>query len=222
MATATCTSATTSRRTRRRLAYILKVTSSGILSIFAGTGEIGSETPGTATSSKLNFPTGLAVDTAGDLYVADTYSNLISKITPLGSLSIVAGDGQLGPSTAGPATASALNNPGGVAVDGTGNVYVADAGNNIVEKVTPGGSLSIFAGDGQPGAPTTGPALSTDLSAPIDVATDRHDNVFIADEGNDDVEEVSSGLAPPPSTTTTTGVPVTLGHADPDGHGARR
>jgi hypothetical protein len=155
-----------------------KVTPSGTLSIIAGTGTAGAPTPGPATRSDLRDPDGVAVDSAGNVYIADTGNNVVEKVTPSGTLSIIAGKSGIGAEpTPGPATSSALGNPEGVAVDSAGNVYIADTGNNLVEKVTPSGTLSIIAGSYPPGTPTPGPAISS----PAGVAVDSAGNVYIAD-----------------------------------------
>jgi sugar lactone lactonase YvrE len=131
------------------------------------------------------------VDSSGDVYVADGARNVVVKITPAGSLSVVAGTGQQGKATPGPATQSDLNDPYGVAVDGSGNVYVDDIGNDVVEKVSPQGTLSIIAGTGQPGTPTPGPATASDLGRPTAVAADASGNLYIADQVNSEVDEVT-------------------------------
>ncbi len=195
-------------------ANILKVTPSGTLSIFAGTGLIGSPTPGPATSSKLNFPEGLAIDGSGNLYFSDVYANVIAGVTPSGTLSIVAGNGTQGGPVAGPATSSPLNNPGGIAVDGRGNLYIANVGNNDVLAVSPSEKLSVFAGTGTAGPPTAGPAIASDLRSPYGVAVDGSRNVYVADSQNADVEEVFSGVTSPPATVPVdTAVPVLGGRA---------
>ena len=173
---------------------IEKVTSGGTLSIFAGTGRTGVPTAGPATSSDLNHPDGVAVDSSGNVYIADTINDVIEKVTPSGTLSIIAGTpGHHAPPTPGPATSSSLYHPAGVAVDGSGNVYIADTDNEMVEEVTTGGTLSIIAGTGTSGAPTPGPATSSDLSNPSGVAVDSSGNVYIADTNNQVVEKVTPG-----------------------------
>jgi hypothetical protein len=112
-----------------------RVTSAGVLSIFAGDGDVGAPTPGPATSSQLSHPRGVAVDGAGNVYIADFNNTVVEKVTPGGVLSIFAGSGTYGAPTPGPATSSNLGFPSAVAVDGAGNVYIADIGNNVVEKV---------------------------------------------------------------------------------------
>jgi secreted PhoX family phosphatase len=178
-------------------------TQAGHLCIVAGTGPGGAPTAGPATSSELSRPNGAAVDSAGNLYIADTQNNEVEKVTPLGTLSVVAGTGSLGAPTPGPATSSDLNQPSGVAVNSAGNLYIADTQNNVVEKVTPSGTLSVVAGTGSLGAPTPGPATSSELNQPSGVAVDSAGNLFIADQWNNVVEMVaiaaSASETPAPS-----------------------
>ena len=164
----------------------------GYLCIVAGrNGNWGAPTPGPATSSDLYWPRGVAVDSAGNLYIADTYNDVVEKVTPSGTLSVVAGTGSQGAPTPGPATSSDLNDPSGVAVDGAGNLYIADSGNEVVEKVTPAGMLSVVVGTGNEGAPTPGAATRSDLSVPYGVAVDAAGNLYIADYLNRVVEKVT-------------------------------
>ena len=172
---------------------VVKVTAGGTLSVIAGTGTSGAPTPGPATSSNLASPSGVAVDSSGNLYIADTNNNEIEKVTPGGTLSVIAGTGATGAPTPGPATSSKLDKPAAVAVDGSGNVYIADNDNNEIEKVTPGGTLSIIAGTGTESTPTPGPATSSDLDNPLGIAVDSSGNVYIADTDNNVVEKVTPG-----------------------------
>jgi streptogramin lyase len=82
------------------------------------------------------LPEGVAVDTYGDLFIADAGNNVIEEVSPAGKLSVVAGTGTKGPPMSGPATKSALDGPTGVAVDAHGDLFIADYSNNVVEKVT--------------------------------------------------------------------------------------
>ena len=170
-----------------------KVTPGGTLSIAAGTGSYGAPTPGRATHSALGNPAGVTVDSTGNLYIADPFNNKVEKVTPKGTLSIIAGTGTAGAPTPGPATRSALDQPYGVAADpNTGDLYIADYNNSRVEKVTPKGTLSIIAGTGTAGAPTPGPASSSELRNPSDVTVDpTTGNLYIADPFNNEVEEVT-------------------------------
>jgi outer membrane protein OmpA-like peptidoglycan-associated protein/sugar lactone lactonase YvrE len=171
---------------------IEKVTTAGQLAIIAGTGTSGAATPGPATSSDLSSPVGLAIDSTGNVYIADTDNNEIEKVTTAGQLSVIAGTGTAGAATPGPATSSDLNNPNGVAVDGAGNVYIADTGNNEIEKVTATGPLAIIAGTGTSGAATPGPATSSDLNNPFGLAVDGAGNVYIVDTFNQEIEKVTA------------------------------
>ncbi len=161
------------------------------LSVFAGTGDAGSETPGPATSSALANPVGIAVDAAGNVYVANTNSSTIDKISPDGVLSVYAGDGQQGAPTPGPATQSHLSGPFALALDSAGNLYSADSGQNLIFKITPAGVLSILAGTGAGGPPTPGPADASAVNYPTGLAADSAGNLFIADCNNNLIEKVT-------------------------------
>jgi hypothetical protein len=115
---------------------VAEVTPGGVLSIVAGNGSAGAPTPGAATSSALAFPSGVAVDAIGNLYIADTDNNVVEKVTPGGVLTVVAGTGSASVPNPGPATSSGLAAPQGVAVDTAGNVYIADTRNSVVEKLS--------------------------------------------------------------------------------------
>jgi hypothetical protein len=125
-----------------------KIEQSGNTEIVAGDGEVGQPVDGPAASSPLGEPTSLAVDQHGDIYIGDYADSMIEKVNPEGELSVVAGTGVAGPPTPGPAGSSELDHPTGVAVDSSGDLYIADEGNGVVEKVDSEGNLSIFAGAG--------------------------------------------------------------------------
>jgi hypothetical protein len=145
------------------------------------------------------------VDSSGNVYIGDLLNNRVEKVTPAGTLSVFTGNGTQGTPTAGPATASALHHPASVAVDWAGDVYIADSGNNVVEKVTPTGTLAILAGTGTAAAPTAGPATASPLNAPYGVATDTLGDVYVGDTFNNVVEKVTGAFAPLPTPTATTG-----------------
>jgi sugar lactone lactonase YvrE len=189
---------------------IEKVTASGQLSIFAGTvGQTGTPTSGPATSSHFRYPSALAIDSSGNLYVADYENGRIEKITPSGTLSVIAGDGSFAVPTPGPATSSALWDPIGVAVDAAGDVYIADTSNYDIDAVTPGGTLSIIAGKNTAGAPTYGgPATSSDLDIPEGIASTPAGRLYVADSYNYTIDllapPVPAASAAPTATGTTT------------------
>jgi trimeric autotransporter adhesin len=170
----------------------------GIITTVAGNGAAGyAGDNGTATAAKLNLPSGVAVDSAGNLYIADEMNNRVRKVAA-GTVTIttVAGNGTAGYSgDDGPATAAALNRPTGVAVDSAGNIYIADQYNLRVRKVAAGtGIISTFAGNGRRNySGDNGDATAASLSYPFNVAVDSTGNVFIADSGNNCIREVSKG-----------------------------
>jgi serine/threonine-protein kinase len=169
---------------------IRKISPAGLVSTFAGTGATGADN-GAGTIATFNLPEGIAVDGAGNVYVADNGNNLIRKITPDGTVSAFAGNGTAG-SANGNGTGASFNSPFGVAVDGAGNVYVADAGNNLIRKITPGGAVSTFAGSGVKGAKNaTGSGAS--FNTPSGVAVDKTGNVYVADENNNLIRKITVG-----------------------------
>jgi streptogramin lyase len=113
---------------------IRKISPSGVVTTLAGSGTIGSLN-GTGTAASFFEPFGVAVDAAGNVYVADQINNLIRKINPSGVVSTLAGSGAIG-SANGVGPVASFNHPTGIAVDASGNVYVADAGNNLIRKIT--------------------------------------------------------------------------------------
>ena len=172
---------------------VLKVTPDGTLSVVAGTGVFGAPTAGPATSSDLGYPSSLALDAAGNLYIADTWFFHVLKVTPSGTLSFVAGDGNGGwPAWGAPATESPMGMPLGLAVDSSGSVYISDGGNNMILVVPTDGTMGFFAGSSLSGAPTPGPAWESDM-APWDLAMDSADNLYISDYLNRQVLKVTPG-----------------------------
>jgi sugar lactone lactonase YvrE len=174
---------------------IRKVTTGGVISTVAGNGTAGfSGDGGPATSAQLNEPNGVAVDTAGNLFIADLSNQRIRKVTPAGIISTVAGNGTGGFSgDGGPATSAQFYSPDGAAVDTSGNMFIADVGNNRVRKVTPGGVISTVAGGGTSGLGDGGLATSAELNFPWGVAVDTAGNLFIGDTSNNRVRKVTPG-----------------------------
>jgi len=174
---------------------VRKVSAGGVISTVAGNGTFGfGGDGGPATSAQLYEPSGVAVDVAGNLYIADTANNRVRKVTVAGVISTVAGNGTSGFSgDGGPATSAQLNLPSGVVVDVADNLYIADTINNRVRKVTVAGVISTVAGNGTAGfSGDGGPATSAQLNAPNGVAVDAAGNLYIAD-GNNVVREVTAG-----------------------------
>ena len=169
--------------------------STGNISTVAGTGTDGySGDGGAATAARLNSPSGVAVDGAGNLYIADTGNSRIRKVDSSGNISTVAGTGTDGYSGDGAAaTAARLNSPSGVAVDGAGNLYIADTGNSRIRKVDSSGNISTVAGTGTRGFSGDGAAAtSAQLRNPQGVALDGAGNLYIADRFNHRIRKVDS------------------------------
>jgi len=161
----------------------------------AGTGVAGySGDSGQATSAQLSTPAGVTVDGAGNVYVADDGSNVVRKIQTSGVITTVAGTGVAGYSgNGGAATSAMLNGPTDVVLDPAGNLYIADDGNHVVRKVTPGGTISTVAGTGVAGYSGDGhAATAAKLMAPVGLDVDTSGNLFIADYGNGTVRKVST------------------------------
>jgi uncharacterized protein (TIGR03437 family) len=176
---------------------VRKVSPNGTISNFAGNGGVGSSGDGSAaTSAQLHGPQGLAVDAAGNLFIADTMNAKVRKVSAAnGVITTVAGSGTPGYGGDGGAAASAqLNLPIGVAVDSSGNVYIADFGNSRVRKVSASGaSIGTVAGNGSAGySGDGGPAVKAQLNGPQGVAVDAAGNLYIADTENNAIREVTS------------------------------
>ena len=161
---------------------VRRVDSGGSISTFAGQGaNVGDAGP--ATDGRLDQPWGIALDAAGNLYIADNVSNRVRKVTPAGVISTLAGNGNQGYSgDGGPAAAASLNSPWDVKTDAAGNVYIADSGNNRVRKVSPAGIITTYAGGGPCCSPNDGaPATSAWLGFADGIALDPAGNLYVTD-----------------------------------------
>lgn len=147
---------------------------------------------GAATSASLNAPRTVAVDAAGNVYVADTENHVIRRIDPSGSIVTVAGTGAPGFSgDGGLATAARIESPHSVAVDASSNIYIADSPNNRVRRVDPAGEISTVAGAGASGdRGDGGPATLALLDDPKSIAVAADGVLYIADSGNHRVRKV--------------------------------
>ena len=172
---------------------ICKVTPNGLITAVAGNGTSGYSGDGSlATNAELYSPSAVAVDAAGNLFIADTGNQRIRDVAPNGIITTVAGDGAIGYSgDGGAATNAELSSPQGVAVDGFGNLFIADTGNSCIRKVTRNGIISTFAGTGTSGnSGDGGEATNAQLSSPAGVATDGAGNLLIADTANSCIRKV--------------------------------
>lgn len=173
----------------------IRKVSGGVIATVAGNGMLGfSGDGGPATAASLLFPAGMAIDAAGNLYIADKQNNRIRKISG-GIITTVAGNGMDGFSgDGGPAVSASLASASGVAVDSSGNIYIADVGNGRVRMVS-GGIITTVAGNGSFGySGDGGPAASAQLGFPYAIAVDASGAIYIGDEAYDVVRKVSGGI----------------------------
>jgi serine/threonine protein kinase len=152
-------------------------------------GEAGS-TDGVGANARFRWPRGIAIDTAGTLYVADTGNNTIRKITPDHAVTTLAGATAPG-SADGKGSAARFIAPQGIAVDLPGNVFVAEFANNTVRKITPDGVVSLFAGSVQRPGSENGRGALAHFRNPWALATDKSGNVYVSDNGNLSLRKIS-------------------------------
>jgi sugar lactone lactonase YvrE len=200
---------------------IRKITPDGLVTLLAG-GTAGTQ-DGTGAGARFLSPNGVAVDTAGNVYVADTSNNAIRKITPTGVVTTLAGLlGTFG-SQDGTGPAARFSSPRGVAVDRGGNVYVADRDNNSIRKVTPAGVVTTLAGNlsFNPGS-VDGPGVDARFNGPYAVAVDSTsngtDSIYVAEGGGHTIRKIT----PAGVVTTLAGLSLTIGTAtDTTGNAVR-
>ncbi len=196
-----------------------QVPSSGTISTAAGNGTAGYSGDGkVATNAELYNPFGVAVDSSGNFYIGDSVNSVVRKVTSSDTISTYAGNYANGPGytgDGGTAINAQLNTPSGLAIDNSGNLYIADTGNNVIRMVAASGTISTFAGNTNFGASYSGdggPATSAALNAPQGVAVDAAGNLYIADTGNNRVRMVSNGII---TTVAGNGIPGFLGDGGP-------
>jgi uncharacterized protein (TIGR03437 family) len=172
---------------------VRKVDTTGKISTQAGNGVYGYTGDNVAaTQTALSSPVAVAVDNAGNLYIADLFNFRIRKVNPQGTITTVAGTGTAGyTGDGGPANQARIDTAEGVAVDRSGNLYIADSGNNVIRRVNAAGVITTVAGTGQDGfSGDNGQARQARLSSPRGVAVDAAGNIYIADSGNDRIRRV--------------------------------
>jgi sugar lactone lactonase YvrE len=196
---------------------IRKITSGGVVTTLAGTAGSPGSADGTGSAARFNYPSGVAVGSDGNLYVADTYNSTIRQITSSGVVTTLAGTAGSPGSADGTWTVARFNTPYGVAVDSSGNVYVADEGNQTIRKITSGGVVTTLAGTAGSDGSTDGTGSAARFQSPLGVAVDDAGNVFVADTFNHTIRKITSSGA----VTTLAGLTSTSGSADGTGSAAR-
>lgn len=195
---------------------VRRVSPDGKITTVAGTGKQGfSGDGGPATAAALSGPSGLAVDHAGNLFIADFHNGRVRKVSPNGKITTVAGGGTGELGDGGPATAAVVDTPAGLAVDRTGSLFIASQNSHRVRKVSPNGMISTVAGSGPGGiraggfSGDGGPATKAQFKFVSSIAVDHAGNLFITDGDNHRVRKVS-----PDGTITTVAGGGTRGLVD--------
>jgi uncharacterized protein (TIGR03437 family) len=213
---------------------VRKISSAGIITTIAGSGTVTgnggtaggySGDGGLATSAKLNSPHGVAIDAAGNLYIADTTNNRIRKVTPAGIITTVAGNGNTTVTGVdipgsrvgdGGAATSATLTPWDVEVDFAGNLFITDWFNHRIRRVDGAtGIITTIAGNGTAGFfGEGGLATSSIVNLPTGITLDAQGNIYFADSGNNRIRKiVAQPLGPPAIRTTNPVIPAFMGHS---------
>jgi serine/threonine protein kinase/sugar lactone lactonase YvrE len=197
---------------------VRKITPAGVVSTIAGLFHKRGSTDGLGTNSaRFWSPFGIAIDNADNIYVADTGNNTIREISPAGTVSTLAGlAGQAGTND-GVGSLARFRNPWDVAVDDTGDVYVADMSNDTIRKITPDGKVHTFAGQAGVSGNTDGWGNSARFNNPFGVAVDSSGNVYVSDTANNTIRKITVARV----VTTLAGSPGNAGTNDANGADAR-
>jgi uncharacterized repeat protein (TIGR01451 family) len=174
---------------------VRKITPAGVVTTlagFAGDGEVG-DRDGTGIDARLFFPTGIALDSTGNIYVTEQLGYTIRKITPAGVVSTLAGTFGVSGSADGIGNGASFYYPCGIAVDSAGNVYVSEILNQTIRKITPTGVVSTIAGTAGVSGSTDGPGAVARFSNPADLAIDSTGNLYVADNLNSTIRKIVLG-----------------------------
>ncbi len=167
------------------------MTPAGAVSTLAGTVGVFGFADGTGSAARFNFPGGLAIDAAGNLFLADWDNFLIRRITPAGVVTTLAGSPGAAGSTDGTGAAARFRNPNGLAADAAGNLYVADWGNHTIRRVTPAGVVTTLAGSPGFAGSADGAGAAARFANPTGMAVDSAGNVYVADQGNHTIRRIT-------------------------------
>ena len=197
---------------------IRKITAGGVVSTLAGLAGVSGSADGTGGSARFYQPQGVAVDGAGNVYVADTGNYTIRKITSAGAVTTLAGSPGISGSTDATGSNARFYEPEGIAVNGTGTLlYVADTWNHTIRQVTTGGAVTTFAGSAGSSGTNNGTGSGAQFYQPQGVAVDGAGNVYVGDTGNQTIRKItSSGVV-----TTLAGSAGNYGSGDGTGASAQ-
>jgi len=196
---------------------IHKVTPAGEVTTLAGSSLSYGSADGTGSAARFYYPSGVALDASGNVYVADRYNYTIRKITPAGEVTTLAGSAGNGGTADGTGSTARFYSPWDVAVDSDGNVYVADSDKHTIRKVTPAGVVTTLAGLAGTSGSTDGTGNAARFYYPRGLGVDNDGNVYVADTYNHTIRKVT----PAGVVTTVAGLAGTSGSADGTGNAAR-
>ncbi|MEY2879480.1 MAG: hypothetical protein RLZZ15_1860, partial [Verrucomicrobiota bacterium] len=172
---------------------IRRVTAAGVVTTIAGSPGDGGRADGAGTSARFSAPIATAVDSAGNIYVADSGNNTIRKITPAGNVSTLAGAAGNAGLADGLGTGARFNNPSGLVIDANGVLFVADTNNHSIRRVAADGTVSTFAGSSGKSGSSDGLGTLARFNQPAGLAIDSAGNIFVADTANQTIRRISSG-----------------------------
>lgn len=208
---------------------IRRITPTGVVSTYAGAAGISGSADGSSTAARFNNPTGIAVDSNGNVFVADTTNNTIRRISVFGAVVTIAGVAGVSGSSDGVGSDALFNQPSGLGVDVAGNVYVADTGNSTIRRVTSTGTVTTVAGLPGIAGLKDGTGSNAWFNRPKAVAAATNGDLFVADTGNAIVRRISGsavttmtlsqGATTTPEPTPTPQPPPTPPPTPPSGGG---
>ena len=189
---------------------IRRISPTGVVSTFAGVIGAGGDLDGPAATARFSEPTGLAIDAAGNLFVADLSNHTVRKITASGVVSTLAGLARTAGRADGPGATARFSYPFGVAVDGAGNVFVGDTANNTIRRISPDGTVTTLAGRAGRTSSVDGIGSAARFEDAYAVATDTAGNLYVADFSSHAIRRITVDGA----VTTLAGQPGTPGGSD--------
>ncbi len=195
---------------------VRKITPSGAVSTFAGTEGVTGHADGTGAAAQFGYLVGVAIDVNGNVYVSDAEFNTIRRITPTGVVSTLAGSPGITGHADGSGPAAQFNQPNDLGVDASGNIYVADSGNDTIRKVTPAGVVSTLAGTVGVAGHADGTGTAAQFNAPAGLTADSAGNVYVVDQ-NDTLRKIT----PAGVVSTLAGITGVAGSSDGTGIGAQ-
>jgi sugar lactone lactonase YvrE len=170
---------------------IRKITPAGVVSTLAGSALVPGSVDGTGSAARFNFPSGVASDSAGNLFVTDRNNGVIRKITPAGGVTTFAGAAGTFGGADGTGSAARFAAPDGIAIDASGNLYISDSAYHTIRKISPAGVVSTLAGGTDVSGSADGVGTAARFSAPKGIVVDSQGNVYVADQGNITVRKIT-------------------------------